>query len=478
MIKIIENKNFIRNVGIFLIGLFFYGYVLFPRVFAELHIQFPFFNFPIFVGEILLIICFILSLFIVDIKKIKKWHWGIIAFAGFILVKAFYGYYQWGPLAFRHAALFYYPILILFGMLFYRKEFFSEPVKLILIFSFFIIFLLKWPMPYGTFTVGSVFLVLAMSLKSKWIRRFCLLLLFFSFPFAALISAPRNVLLGNLFGIIFLVIALLIISRIKYFYKIIMGVFMIIFIFLIMFKYSFMNAFSSVVDIKGNIERYKIYENQRIRKQESFELLVIENIRLYNPERVKTAKDCILSKLGRNIKEIKIAEVRQKQKKPQEAKPQRERDLEIAYNNAVFRFFVWRDMMSEFLEKKAFLGLDFGWPLRSVSIETLNWGYSKWSRDGWIDGHNSYLTMIYRAGIIGFIWIIFLISLLCVVIRDFIILKSVSGIILCSVFISWFVSANFMPIFEMPYYAIPLWSLFGVTLAYLKDIKKSKKIKN
>ena len=147
-----SSKDIFRLIGLTLICGFSLCYILFFKGFAEMHIQFSFLDFPVFVGEILLIICFILSLFIVDVKNIRKWHWATIVFSGFILIKAFYGYSQWGPLALRHSALFYYPLFIVFGFLFYRKEFFSEPVKLSLIFSFFIIFLLKWAMPYWIFT--------------------------------------------------------------------------------------------------------------------------------------------------------------------------------------------------------------------------------------------------------------------------------------------------------------------------------------
>lgn len=447
-----KNKEYerrvIKEIGFLLISSFSLGYILFMRIFAEMHLQFPFFNFPIFVGEILLIVCFILSLFVIDFKRIEKWYWGVMAFGVFILIKAFYGYSQWGPLAFRHAALFYYPIFILFGALFYRRDVFSEFFKIILISFFLIIFLTRWPMPYWFFTVGSIVFILCLSLKNRKVRYFCLFLLFIFFPYFSLMTASRNILLGNVFGIIFLVIALLAINRMKYRYKIVVGISMVIFVFFVIFKYSFMNVFYSVFDIKGNIKRFETYDRQRIAKQDFFKPLALDHIQLYNPEREKTI--------------------------PQEAKPQIGRNIEVAYNNSVFRLFIWRDMMSEFFEKKAVLGIDFGWPLRSSSIEILNLGYGEWSRDGWIDAHNSYLTMIYRAGIIGLVFMIFLISLLCCVIRDFIILKSVTGIILCSVFISWFVSANFMPIFEMPYYSIPIWSLFGMTLGYLKDLKKKK----
>ena len=145
----------------------------------------------------------------------------------------------------------------------------------------------------------------------------------------------------------------------------------------------------------------------------------------------------------------------------------------VENNNAVFRILIWRDMLRDLAREKPILGFSFGKPLRSISLEILDWGASEWARDGWVEAHNSYLNIIYRAGMIGvlFVWAIFFV--LFQMIKRFVQLKSVVGILLCGVIINWFVAANFLLIFELPYTAIPLWSLYGMTFAYC--YRKEKK---
>jgi len=137
--------------------------------------------------------------------------------------------------------------------------------------------------------------------------------------------------------------------------------------------------------------------------------------------------------------------------------------------NAVFRFLIWRDMIVEFVNGKPvvwFVGLDFGKPLRSRSLELLLIGWGDWSRDGWIGAHNSHLHIIYRAGIIGVVFIFSLLTILFRMVKGFIAVKSLTGILLCGIIINWFVAANFLLTLELPYTAIPIWTLFGLTYAY------------
>jgi len=142
------------------------------------------------------------------------------------------------------------------------------------------------------------------------------------------------------------------------------------------------------------------------------------------------------------------------------------------YNdNAIFRLFIWRDMLVDLSNEKPILGFDFGKPLRSKSLEILHWGDSDWVRDGWIGAHNSYLHIIYRMGIVGIVLIASFLTILFRMIKKFISLKSLTGILLCGIIINWFTAANFLLIFELPYTAIPIWTLFGLTYAYFSELK-------
>jgi len=147
------------------------------------------------------------------------------------------------------------------------------------------------------------------------------------------------------------------------------------------------------------------------------------------------------------------------------------RNVQAAYENAVFRLFIWRDMLVELSREKPIFGFSFGKPFRSITLETLRWGEGDWKRDGWIGAHNSFLNMIYRAGFIGLMGIGVILVILFTMIKKSIQCKSLTGILLCGIIINWFVAANFLLIFELPFTAIPIWTLFGLTYAYVTTLQ-------
>ncbi len=159
----------------------------------------------------------------------------------------------------------------------------------------------------------------------------------------------------------------------------------------------------------------------------------------------------------KNIKNVAVKEPRQ---------------LEKAYNNILFRWFIWEDMCSELLTRRAVFGVGFGRPQRSRSLEILSWGTTEWITDGWIAPHNSFLHIIYRVGIIGVFLIGFIVAVFVHLLKKFILHKSFIGIMLLSVLLYWLVMANFLLILELPYYAILFWSVCGVTFAYAQNLKK------
>ena len=148
-----------------------------------------------------------------------------------------------------------------------------------------------------------------------------------------------------------------------------------------------------------------------------------------------------------------------------------EGSLEKSYINILFRLFIWRDMWVELYETRSILGVGFGKPQRSKSIEILKWATTEWWRDGWITPHNSYIHMIYRAGLIGLIVILGFIFIFIQLLKDFLYFRSLKGILCLSALLYWMVMANFLLIFEFPYHAILFWSLFGMTYAYAQELK-------
>jgi len=148
------------------------------------------------------------------------------------------------------------------------------------------------------------------------------------------------------------------------------------------------------------------------------------------------------------------------------------RNIGVAHNNALFRIFIWKDMLRQLKEERPLLGFDFGKPFRSKNLEVLNWGTLDWTRDGWITAHNSYLHIIYRAGIIGILFILTIFLLLFLMIKKAMKQKSITGILLCGILINWLVATSFLVFLELPYNAVLFWSFFGMTFAYLMSSQR------
>jgi hypothetical protein len=150
------------------------------------------------------------------------------------------------------------------------------------------------------------------------------------------------------------------------------------------------------------------------------------------------------------------------------------RNVESANVNSIFRLLIWEDMMTELWRGKKIFGVGLGHPQRSKNIEILNWAPSEWKRDGWITPHNSFIHIMYRAGLLGIGLIVILFFILFSLIKDFIAKSSLSGILLTGIIIYGLVAANFLLILELPYYAIPFWCIFGLTLAYKRELYSQK----
>jgi len=145
------------------------------------------------------------------------------------------------------------------------------------------------------------------------------------------------------------------------------------------------------------------------------------------------------------------------------------------YRNMLFRMLVWRDMVKEMISENAWLGINFGKPQRSISIEIMRQAYYEWLNMGWITPHNSYFHIIYRAGIFGIVFIIIILSIFVSMVKESLHLRSLTGILLCSIFVYWLVIINFLVYLELPYQAIPFWCLLGMTIAYLKNAQSKSR---
>jgi len=162
-----------------------------------------------------------------------------------------------------------------------------------------------------------------------------------------------------------------------------------------------------------------------------------------------------------------------------DSKNQDGRPLNQEYGNMLFRILIWKDMLRDMAERmpgSLAFGLNFGMPQRSPSLEILVSAYGEWMRDGWITPHNSFFDMMYRGGLAGIILTVGLWTVVIFLAKQFIAVKSLTGICFASILIYWLTISNFLVVLELPHYAIPFWSLLGMTLAYYRDLKADGKI--
>ena len=560
MRNIDKKESFSDTLGLTIIGLMSLGYILFIRPFAELHIQLVFLDFPVFIGELTLFLCLCLFAYKTEcnIKNLKKRQWFIIGYFAFVVLKAFYGYWKWGPLAFRHAALLYYPIFILFAYSFFRREFFTQMKSIIISGVLMIMFALRFFDAYWAVSCFILAFILVGSIQDRKIRVILLLALLMVTPYWNFFRTSRMMMVSNFVSGVCLTIGLYLVLKIKRKTRIIILVICMIAIGLGILRFTDKNAAKSIVNLKGLRKAFEFYDQQVVAGMGSYKwpasyrgglrpvpgdvlesrverkdprsednLREIQLVRLYNPdkgmdqlwidklsleemERINlerrmrnwpeedrlraqkalqlptTETDINGEELKRTVKiynpnKFSLYDRMIERKKETNALDARgnpkERNLQVAVNNAVFRIFIWRDILEEIFYAKPVLGFDLGKPLRSKSLEILGWGSSEWNRDGWIAAHNSYLHIIYRTGLVGIILIVTFLSIFIKVIVDFVRLKSVTGILLVGIMVNWFVAANFLLTFELPYTAIPVWSLFGVTLAYRDIVLKRNRIK-
>jgi len=256
-----KNQFLLDSAGLFCIGIFSLGYIVIVRPFAELNIQLPFLNFPIFIGEILLLICLCLFVLKGNVQLNKKHYW-IIGYFVFVIVKALYGYVIFGPLALRDAALFYYPAFIIFAISFYRRNFFDYEKGGLIIAIIVFLFVSQLYDGYWLLTCISLALILSYTYPIKTIRYLLFGTLFLTIPYVAFFATSRMMLLANFVTSIYLVIGLFLILKVKKPIKIgivVLGVFLIVLMF---FRFSDKNALLAIVRADKIIEVYQLRDGQ------------------------------------------------------------------------------------------------------------------------------------------------------------------------------------------------------------------------
>ncbi|MFA5261768.1 MAG: hypothetical protein WC450_11130, partial [Candidatus Omnitrophota bacterium] len=143
-------------------------------------------------------------------------------------------------------------------------------------------------------------------------------------------------------------------------------------------------------------------------------------------------------------------------------------------NNILWRLLVWRDMLRDVTQAHPVVGMPFGKPFRSSSIEILGWNKLELESVGWMEPHNSYVHIFYRAGWLGLGMIVLLLWVVIRLTQEFVRSDEVTGFFLAAVLVYWLVVANFLVTLELPFFAIPFWILLGLTWAYGKDVSSAR----
>ncbi len=558
--KDLSKTDYIDILGVLGISLYALGSSVFGSSFAELNTRFSFLNFPIFISEWLLSFCLILLFLKLWLTQgWLKWYWLWVVYFVWVLILALVGYLEWGPLALRNAALFYYPWFAFLGYSFYNRRIFANKMLSFPIFGILVLLMvLNQVQAYFWFTYLLLIVI------------FIFKILPFSWRFPAIILVLVLSHMDNLFvgsrthmvaiwgALLFLIYANRgLIYKVPFKIRVCLVAVFVIAFFIGVTKVSDQNAVNSMLKWDTLVKRYK-YEKKHILTIKKSSNPQIASYKLYNPNR-KSSDNQLSTQGGEIFKNEIHPSSRAEILKPQQVSVPQEkvminevsqsvpdkvnersssqhptynlynpnmpdafmnelnykmaklntfleassenssksgqltqqnsiinettedvvptkgatpRDLDIAVNNILFRVFIWEDMFEELRSSHKFLGVGFGKPQRSPSIEALEWGFIEWNRDGWITPHNSFFHIIYRTGVLGVGLIIMLLLLVARLAKDFYKMKSVEGGFLVGALVYWLVLSNFLVILELPYNAVLFWSLFGLTWAYRDQLEE------
>jgi hypothetical protein len=554
-------------IALVLIGLFSIAYSVYTRNFAEMHLSLPFLNFPVFVGEILLAVCLVLFVLYCHSEKISLGKWGMWVgiYLAFVVLKALKGYHDYGPLAFRNAALFYYPLFGVMGYVLFDRAYFSRKVMMFLLAVMLLVMVVYKSLGYFNFTYFFLSLILILRVKNPW-RMMLLVALVFIFPPSFLFKGGRSYSVGTYLALLFLTWSLVFIFlKGKRIWQVLTVVAMAAFFFTGVALFANKNKLKSMFSPEKVITCIVSAEQSVADKKATFQFKPIA-AQVYNPEKetlaqiiqadpsdrvldqslidtfykvrtslnvelneeyqakiekefkdlkeqlagiLKTANNEIKAK-GTGFESVTIKEAKVKavdvfhdaklklvKLLEQFCKSQNTcleslnssldtnylllekgfdinleslrqyRNLDIEYQNMLFRWSIWHDMVDDLVEGKAVFGVSFGKPQRSKRIEILKLAWGEWNRDGWIAPHNSYLHYIYRGGVVGLAFISVVFYLFWLLVGKCIQTRSLTLTFLTAIVLYWLTIANFLITFELPYNAIPFWTFFGMVLAYV-----------
>lgn len=187
-------------------------YAMYTSYFAESYLNLPFLDFPIFIGEWGLFICFLLisAKFILKSPLNKNVIYFLIVIQilfVLLIVNAVSSYLDTGPYAFRNAALFYYILFGVVSFFAYEKKLFND--WLVLCFAVFVMALVLKNQIDGYFIFPFILILFTLISNVRNNKRRQLLFCFWAIAFAATLflmfkGIARAQIIGFVFAIIYI----------------------------------------------------------------------------------------------------------------------------------------------------------------------------------------------------------------------------------------------------------------------------------
>ena len=497
IINFIGNKSVLPIIGFAVLSFCVAMYSAFSSNFAELHIGFSFLPVPLFVGELLLATCILLYL-------IDKYVLGSNVFPAkfsrtvyvcffIVCLVAVIGYFKWSALAFRHAAMFYYPLFAYLTYYFLSRITFKQNVAYVLYGIG--LFGVSYFKTYWLFYYVMLIVISLLFMPRKRQTVLLLILASLAIPYSRFIYTSRMFIVGNIAAFVFLLTMLICMWQVSLKRKIIL---LITGLLVIAVGLSFnVESVKSIVAFDHMYESIKKREQmvEEIRqKQGGLEFKPYE-VKLYHQNRANHLKRYFQDDIYEEDKwsgvtiPIGFEGVYGGEKFDEsglEFVQHFKGTVEGTYNtrtvkknmaNGTIRLLIWKDLLKEVVNEKAVFGFGLGKPTRSITIETLNNIKTDWMRDGWVSPHSSYVHITYRLGVLGIAIAGFFFYYVLKIIRVFLRNQNIIGIILVSIIVNWSAAAFFLSIFELPHNVIPLWFIYGgVLYLHRRDLDKEKSI--
>lgn len=513
-------SDILDYIALSLLCFFAAGYSLFNRSFAQVHLQLPFFPFPVFIGEILFAVCFFLWIGKEIIRgfqflkpSLSRRLMGVAVFGTFIFLKAFTGYLEYGSLALRNAALFYYAFFAWLAASFYNKKFFNPRLTALLLFYLLTSLVIRPFHCYTYFMFSYIFLSLALMsrIRARKIRWPLVAFLLLFLPYLTIFNSSRANILACVVGLGTFLILKLIQNMVKIRpLRIIIsgGFFLIVTVFFVQ-TFSRPEEVASVARVESLVAQFK-EADRRIQERRADYVMRDVPVQLYAKDHavdfmnddgpiLETDTVVMLRKIKHEIttpepEKSSVVSVPAPDSSSEAMTIPISSASEIAVhveergapgvekepfsnepiNNILWRLLVWRDMLRDVTRAHPVVGMPFGKPFRSPSIEILGWNKLELEGVGWMEPHNSYVHIFYRAGWLGLGMIALLLWVVIRLTRGFVRSDDVTGFFLVAVLVYWLVVANFLVTLELPFFAIPFWSLLGLTWAYGKDVSSAR----